>query len=181
MTDVYLIDQDYLIRYSWINGTVDEDFLKPAIRLAQMKRVRFYLGKCLYDKLISLVQNQAAGDATSINDASNSAYKTLLDDYLRDVVMYWTLVELYPYLVRKIDNSNIFRRVSSNSEPISSNELADMVKNERSTAQHFTDQMIKYLCDLDDGNQIPEWETCDSPLANSHRSELPYMDGLDVV
>ena len=181
MTDVYFIAQDYLIRYSWINGTTDEKYIQPAIRLAQLKRVRFYLGKCLYDKLESLVLNQDAGDSTSINDASNVKYKTLLDDYLRDVVMYWTLVELYPYLVRKIDNSNILKRTGTNADPIDSEELADMVKNERSTAQHFTDQMIKYLCDLEGSDIIPEWETCDENLSRTHRSELTYTDGLDIL
>jgi hypothetical protein len=180
MSNAYFIDQDYLIRYSWINGTTDEKYLRPAIRLAQLKRVRFYLGKCLYDKMESLVTNQLEVDNTSINHVDNAKYKTLLDDYLQDVTMYWALVELYPYLVRKIDNSNIIKRVGQNTETLSSDELADMVKTERSNAQHFTDQMIRYLCDLDGTYTIDEWETCDNELAGSPKKELDYLP-IDVI
>ena len=180
MTNVYFIDQDYLIRYSWINGTTDEKYIRPAIRLGQLKRVRFYLGKCLYDKLESLVLNQDEVDDTSINHVDNVAYKTLLDDYVRDVVMYWTLVELYPYLVRKIDNSNIIKRVGQNTETLTTDELADMVKSERSNAQHFTDQMRNYLDDLEGDDRIDEWETCDD-CDRTSKKEIQWMDGLDVI
>ena len=180
MNTVYFINQSYLNRFSWLNGSTDEDYIKPAIRLAQLKRVRFYLGKCLYDKLESLVENQDAEDATSINDESNAKYKTLLDTYVMDVTMYWTLVELYPYLVSKIDNANIQKRVAQNTETLTRDELADMVGNEKSNAQHFTDQMIKYLCDLEGDNVISEWETCDNTLSNTNRADLTYMP-IDVV
>lgn len=179
-SNAYFIDQDYLIRYSWINGTTDEKYLRPAIRLAQLKRVRFYLGKCLYDKLESLVENQGAGDATDIDNVANVNYKTLLDDYVQDVTMYWSLVELYPYLVRKIDNSNIIKRVGQNTETLSTDELADMVKTERSNAQHFTDQMIKYLDDLEGATQIDEWETCDD-CDRTSKKHIDWLDGIEVV
>jgi hypothetical protein len=161
MSEVYFIDDAYLIRFSWLNGTTDQDYLKPAIRLAQLKRLRYYIGTCLYDRLISLVENQAAGDNTSINHVENVKYKTLLDDHVQDVVMYWTLVELYPYLVRKVDNASILKRVSNNTETLSNDELMDMVQTEQGNAQFFTDRMLHYLKELEGADQIDEFENCD--------------------
>ena len=179
MANAYFINLDYVNRFSWVNGTTDEKYISPAIRLAQLKRVRFYLGKCLYDKIESLVENQAEVDNTSINHVDNVAYKTLLDAYIQDVTLYWTLTELYRYLSIKIDNSNIIKRVGSNTESISREELADMIKNERSNAQHFTDQMVKYLDDADTPN-IAEWETC-SDCARTSKRKIDWMDGIDIV
>lgn len=161
MKNVYFIDQDYFLRFSQINGTTDRNYIEPAVRLAQLKHVRAYLGKCLFDKLVSLVENQDLNDETSIDHASNSGYKTLLNDYVQDVTLYWALSELYPYLSRKISKANLIKEVPQNAESLSGDELATMVDHERSNAQHFTDLMIKYLNDLEGNAQIAEWENCD--------------------
>jgi len=181
MKEIYFIDDAYMIRFSWLNGSTDQDYLKPAIRLAQLKRLRYYIGTCLYTKLTDLVESQDVGDNTSINHADNAKYKTILDNHIQDVLLYWTLVELYRYLVYKIDNSSILKRVANNTETLSKEELMQMIESEESNAQFFTQRMMTYLANLKGDDRIAEYDNCSEGAdIEAPKTSVEWI-GIDVL
>jgi len=82
MTTTFLISEAKLREYTDIDNNVDSALLKNGIREAQDIELQRLLGTLLYDKLLSLV------DSNDINEASYSNYKTLVDDYAQDFLIY---------------------------------------------------------------------------------------------
>jgi hypothetical protein len=86
--EVLLIDENYIKKYTWINGSVDPLLMYPAIYLSQDKYAQLYLGTDLYNRIKEDV----------VNDDIEGAYATLLDNYLRRMIMWWTMYEVLPHL-----------------------------------------------------------------------------------
>jgi len=82
MTQIFLISETKLRTFSDINNNVDSELIKNAIREAQDISLQSTLGTLLYEKLLNLV------DTGDITDSSYSVYKTLLDTYVQDVLLY---------------------------------------------------------------------------------------------
>ena len=158
ITPVNLISYNYLLRFSSINGSVDQKLIRSSVQRAQRIHLMPYLNKCLYDKIIELTKEYVADPATGLGLPANAAYKKLVDEYILDALLYWVLVELYPQLVSKVDNSNIIKHVPTDSETLSIQEMEVLVHKERERALNFTNRMIKYLCD--NPSLFPEYTNC---------------------
>jgi len=82
MTNTFLISEAQIRNYTDIEDNVDSALVKNGIREAQDIKLQPIIGTLLYEKLTSLV------DAGTIGDAANSDYKTLLDDYIQNMLIY---------------------------------------------------------------------------------------------
>ena len=82
MTDTLLLSWTKLKQYSDINDSVDPELLKNNIRTAQDIELQRIIGTVLYDKVLTLVSSN------EIDDAANAVYKTLLDDYIQNMLLY---------------------------------------------------------------------------------------------
>jgi hypothetical protein len=69
---------------SIISGNVDPDKVVQFVEVAQDTHIQNYLGGTLYKKLQTLILNN------TINDAGNADYKTLLDDYIKPMLIWFT-------------------------------------------------------------------------------------------
>ncbi len=82
--NVLLISDDILKDRTAIHGNIDSKMLYPEVKVAQDMYIHPILGTALYDKIIDDVDaGTIAGD-----------YKTLLDDYIIDCLLYYTLAGL---------------------------------------------------------------------------------------
>ena len=82
MTNTFLISEAQIRNYTDIEDNIDTALIKNGIREAQDIKLQTVLGTLLTDKLYSLV------DAGTIGDSANAAYKTLLDDYIQNMLIY---------------------------------------------------------------------------------------------
>lgn len=82
MTNTFLISEAQIRNYTDIEDNVDSALVKNGIREAQDIKLQPIIGTLLYEKLTSLV------DAGTIGDSGNAAYKTLLDDYIQNMLIY---------------------------------------------------------------------------------------------
>jgi hypothetical protein len=82
MTNTFLISEAQIRNYTDIEDNVDTALIKNGIREAQDINLQTVLGTLLTNKLYTLV------DAGTIGDAANAAYKTLLDDYIQNMLIY---------------------------------------------------------------------------------------------
>ncbi len=78
MTTTFLISEAKLREYTDIDNNVDTALIKNGIREAQDIELQRLLGTLLYDKLLSDVDS----------DALTGNYKTLVDDYAQDFLIY---------------------------------------------------------------------------------------------
>ena len=82
MTNTFLISEAQIRNYTDIEDNVDSALIKNGIRESQDIKLQPIIGTLLYEKLTSLV------DAGTIGDAANANYKTLLDDYIQNMLIY---------------------------------------------------------------------------------------------
>lgn len=98
MVKVLFCSEKYIKDNSNLNDNAFGKNLLPAIRQAQDIYCQQIIGSPLYHKLIDLV------DTGAIGDNENALYKELLDEYVRDYILYQTLVQIVPVLSVKLSN-----------------------------------------------------------------------------
>lgn len=145
MAKVLFISTKDLKRGTILNGNIDDDKLLQFIDIAQEIHIQSYLGTKLFNKL----RDDIAG-ATLTTD-----YRDLLDDYIKPMVVHWTMAELMPLASYEMDNGGVFKHTSETSETLSKNELEYITEKYRSTAQHFTRRFIDYICN--NSTKFPEY------------------------
>lgn len=151
MAQVYFIDVTYFQQNTTINDQVESNMITPALRVAQDKHAENYLGTRLFNKLKQDIED----------DSLTGIYQTILVDYLKIAMVYWTLVELYPSLLVKHDNTTLTIRSGEGFSPISEDQYKMLVDAARNNAQMYTERLIRYLCD--NSGIIPEYTSCQAP------------------
>ena len=92
MAYVLFISEAKLKDSTAINLNVDVELLLPYVRQAQKLYVETKLGTDLNQKLKDLIT------AGTIGNVGNAAYKTLLDDYIGDMLPNWAFYHAIPFL-----------------------------------------------------------------------------------
>lgn len=98
MVKVLFCSEKYIKENSNLSDNAFGKNLLPAIRQAQDIYCQQIIGSTLYHKLIDLV------DTGAIGEDENALYKELLDEYVRDYILYQTLVQIVPVLSVKLSN-----------------------------------------------------------------------------
>ena len=91
MSYVLFISEAKLKDSTAINLNVDVELLLPYVRQAQKLYVETKLGTDLTQKLKDLIT------AGTIGDVGNEAYKTLVDDYIGDMLPNWAFYHAVPF------------------------------------------------------------------------------------
>ena len=138
MAKTYLISTTYFKENSVVNLNVEDQLINMSIIDAQEIHIQNTLGTKLYKKIISMVKD---GSITN-----GSVYQTLLDDYIVDALVKWTLVETLPYIHSKIMNKSVSTQTSDNSTPLSIEDLKYHIEQHRNKAEYKTQRMADYLC-----------------------------------
>ncbi len=170
MSYVLFISEAKLKSSTAINLNVDVELLLPYVRQAQKLYVETKIGTDLSDKLKSLIQ------AGTLGDAGNVAYKTLVDDYIGDMLPNWAFYHCIPFLRFKIENGNIYSKTSETGTALSTEESQHLREEVRNTAEYYTERMIDYICN--NSTLFPEYGTNSGSDVNP--SKEAYFNGLHL-
>ena len=139
------ISPEDLVKRTAINGNVDRDQMIQFIKIAQDIHVQALLGTALYNRLkTDVLNNTLAGN-----------YETLLEDYVQDVLVHYSMTEILPILAYKVSNGGVFKKQSENSEGIEKSELEYLIQRERDIAEHYGRRLVSYLTFY--GSLTPEY------------------------
>mgnify|MGYP003117418591 FL=1 len=139
MAYVLFISEEKLKDSTAINLNVDVNLLLPYVRQAQKLYVETKLGTDLNQKLKDLIV------AGTIGNVGNEAYKTLLDDYIGDMLPNWAFYHAIPFLRFKIENGNIYSKSSETGTALSTEEAQHLREEVRNTAEYYTERLIDYI------------------------------------
>lgn len=167
MAEVLFINGSFVKRNTQLNGSVDDNYAFPMIRLAQDKYVQIYLGTSLYEKLKTDI---AADSLTGV-------YETLLNEHVRNVCLWWTMVEWLPRMHVRVDNGGLVVRTSEDSQPITRADLNRELDFARNNAQFYTNSMIRYLCD--NSSSFPEYTNNTGDQIRPFKSAY-YEAGMEI-
>ena len=138
--EILFIDENYIKRYTYVNGSVDPLLMYPSIYIAQDEHVQQILGTDLFNKVKDLI---STGD---ISDPANVNYKTLLDDYLRKATCWWSMYEMLPHLYIKTDNGSLVIRTSESTTSISMDDFTNYRNEAKQKALYYSKILVNYIC-----------------------------------
>jgi hypothetical protein len=143
------ITTDDLRRKSIIGGAVDADKFIQFIEVAQDIHIQNYLGTKLYNKISTLIIND------TIDDSGNAVYKTLLNDYLTPMLIWFAQSDYYMFASYQVSNGGVFRHRSESSETPSMQEIKSLVDSSRDKAEFYVRRFLDYMDN--NSNSYPEY------------------------
>ena len=166
MAYVLFISEQKLKDSTAINLNVSTDLLLPYVRQAQKLYVEPKLGTDLYEAL-----------KTKITGSSlTGAYKTLVDDYIGDMLPNWAFYHAIPFLRFKIENGNIYSKTSETGTALSTEEAQHLREEVRNTAEYYTERMIEYV--TNNLTDFPEYSTNSGAEISPDRNA--YYAGMNL-
>ena len=162
MTQTFLISEAVVREYTGVDNNLDTALIKNGIREAQDIELQRIIGTLLYDKIISLVSGG------TITDSENSNYKTLLDDYIQNFLIYasyfYILDDIY---IRSRNNGLIQPTGGDNSEGVDRS-LYNMKRSSTKNKMEFYAQKLR--------DYIIEEEALFPELTESNKLYEQYPD-----
>ena len=128
-----------LKKKSILSGNVDPDKIIQFVEVAQDTHIQNYLGGKLYDKMQTLILDN------TISDAGNADYKTLLDEYVKPMLIWFTQSDYMPFAAYQVSNGGVFKHRSENSDSITTEELNILVRRATETAEFYTRRFMDYM------------------------------------
>jgi len=117
------------------NGNVDNDKLLPRILIAQDIHIQNYLGTDLYNKIQADIVGSSLADP----------YLSLLNDYIKPMLLHWSMVEYLPYAGVNIANGGIYTKNPENSTALTKEHVDSLIERSRTTAQFYTNRFIDFM------------------------------------
>ena len=170
MSYVLFISEAKLKSSTALNLSVSTEILLPYLRQSQKLYVETHLGTPLNQKLKDLIV------AGTVNLPANAAYKTLLDDYVGDMLPNWAFYHAIPFLRFKIENGNIYSKSSETGTALSTEESQHLREEVRNTAEYYTERMIDYICN--NNSLFPEYNT--NTGADVNPDDNAYYNGMNL-
>lgn len=142
---VLLISTHFIKNNSVIDDNIDDKIIANTIMFVQESTMQEILGTKLLDKITADVE---AGTLTGL-------YKTLVDDYVRWTLLYYTVAELLEPLQFRITNKGVVTKDSeSRSTSVSSELLYKLKDSYLQKAEYYSEKTKKFL--LKNYNSLPE-------------------------
>tara|TARA_R110000822_G_scaffold225447_1_gene358210 strand:+ start:2120 stop:2629 length:510 start_codon:yes stop_codon:yes gene_type:complete len=138
MATVLFINRTDLVRNSIMDGNVDTDKFIQFIKLAQEIHIQNYLGTQMYDGLTAAL-------VAGIDLPANARWKTLLDDYVVPMLIWFSQVDYIPFASYQIRNGGMYKHRSENSESVSKEEVDYLVEKARTNAEWYSRRFIDYM------------------------------------
>ena len=135
MAYVLFISESKLKSSSALNLSIDNSILLPFVREAQKLYVETALGTDLTQHLKDHI---IAGTLAGAN-------KTLVDDYIGDMLPGYSLYHAIPYLRFKVENGNIYSKSSETGTALSESEAQHLREEVLNTASYYRERMIEYI------------------------------------
>ena len=121
-----------------MDGNVDTDKFIQFIKLAQEIHIQNYLGTQMYDGLTAAL-------VAGIDLPANARWKTLLDDYVVPMLIWFSQVDYIPFASYQIRNGGMYKHRSENSETVSKEEVDYLVEKARTNAEWYSRRFIDYM------------------------------------
>ncbi len=135
MAQALFITRNDLVKYTALNGNVDTDKFLQFIKISQDIHIQNYLGSDLFN----IISNDI------INSTLTGDYLTLVNTYIKPMVIHWAMVEYLPFASYTIANKGVYKHNSENSETVAKDEVDFLVEKSRNLAQYYTDRFISYM------------------------------------
>jgi len=137
MATTLFINRTDLIRNSIMDGNVDTDRFIQFIKIAQEIDVQQIMGTKMYDGLTTAIPN--------IDLPANARWKTVLDDYIAPMLIWYAQSNYMPFAAYQIKNGGVFKHTSENAQSVDKNEIDFLVEKARTNAEWYSRRFIDFM------------------------------------
>ena len=135
MAEALLISKTDIQEYTALNANTDVDKVIPFIKIAQDIWVTQYVGSKLMNKIKADI---VAGTLTG-------NYATLVNTYLKPMLIHFAMVEYLPFAAYTIANKGVYKHSSENSEVVSKSEVDYLIEKEKRIAENYAQRFLDYM------------------------------------
>jgi hypothetical protein len=129
------VSRNEIIRRSNLGGNIDSDRLIPSIYTAQQKYVMPTLGTMLTNKLQSDIESGSL----------SGNYKVLVEEYITDVLVHYTVVEYLPFSIYHIGQGGVLAFQPENLVKPDKRDIDFLLQKSLQSAQFFSERLTDYL------------------------------------
>lgn len=172
-SNILLISVQAIKDRTGLHSNVDEKQVKPDIKYCQDAYILPLLGSALMDK----IQTDLEGLGVTGN------YATLLNDYIVDALVYYTLSESPMTLSYQLYNKGLVRKTSENTTNPDVQDIVDMANKYKLRAEWYGQRLADYL--LENNELFPEYQNPGSgvddfiPDTNAYKTSFILGDDCD--
>lgn len=134
MINLFLTENDIPFLTS-VSGNIDVDSLKPFIYIAQTSDVKRVLGIDLYNKIYDDFSN----------DALTGVYGTIFNDYIKDMLVYFSCGLYVQFGGYKIANQGIFKTTAENGTAVDYKEVKNLADKYKQLAANVEETFIEFV------------------------------------
>ncbi len=162
-----IISEELFRALSPVSGDLDWEYIWPLILATQDKWVQPVLGQRLYEKLMSEIDAGTLG----------GAYKTLVEDFVARMAVWFTCYLGMPFWGVKIVNSGVMQRIVDDGTTISFTDIDKLAEMCRGQGEFYKQRLLDHLCAEGSGvyPEYTEWQSGD--LQREHTN---YAGGLNM-
>jgi len=158
MKNICFINVNTIKERSALHSNVDDKLILPEVLSAQDMFLLPALGTALYDRLQDGIENNNL-TADEVD---------LLDNFITNPLVYYTLSELPVGLSYQFYNKGLVRKTSDNTDTPNMQDLIDVASRYRTRAEFYTQRLIKHL------KQV-------SSTTDKFQEYVNYGSGVDII
>jgi hypothetical protein len=148
MAYALFINRNDIIKNTPLQGAIDADALLPFVRTAQDKYLKNLLGTILFEYL------QAQIIADNVDNLS-IYYKDLLNDYIKNALMWYSAVEYIPFSSVQFKSNGAVKQQSEQGIAPSKAEIDYLKAQAQTNADYYALRLQNYLIAY--SNNIPQY------------------------
>ncbi len=137
MATQLFINRTDLVRNSIMDGNITTEKFIQFVKIAQEIDVQQIMGTDLYNGLSAAMPN--------IDDAANARWKTILDDYIVPMLIWYAQSNYYPFAAYQVKQGGVFKHTSENSISVDKNEVDFLVEKARTNAEWYSRRFIDFM------------------------------------
>ena len=165
---IFLTTEQKILDRTPLNNNLLSANLKPAMILSQKINVTHLLG----DRLINKIYNDIQSGTLTGN------YQTLVDEYLVDMVIYWSVYYALSDLLSMIGNRGMQVEGAENSSAADISRYRELRSNFKNVAEEFSQRATDWL--WNHSSDFPEFELATSDGKVPSNINDKYYGGLQI-
>jgi hypothetical protein len=138
MAYALFINRNDIIKNTPLQGAIDADALLPFVRTAQDKYLKNLLGTVLFEYLQAQI---VAGTVGSLS----SYYQDLLDDYIKNSLMWYSCVEYIPFSSVQFKSNGAVKQQSEQGVAPAKSEIDYLKQRAQENADYYALRLQNYL------------------------------------
>jgi hypothetical protein len=138
MATQLFINRTDLVRNSIIDGNVDTDKFIQFIKLSQEIDIQQIIGTKMYEGLTAAI-------IAGIDLPVNARWKTILDEYIVPMLVWYAQSNYIPFAAYQIKNGGVYKHTSENAQTADKNEVDFLVEKARTNAEWYSRRFIDFM------------------------------------